>query len=154
MYTVLTLAQWLFGPPLPRTISSLSAAIRWLPLRALSVLFPSWPLAQVSVLRTLLHSPPAIFSALTMADDEMKTIRDLDVGLLKEHHDRLYYYYAQYDDWVGKERDAVLEALNDAESPVKIVHGHQDIPHAFCISESTTDNWPSRVYVESTLPFS
>lgn len=89
-----------------------------------------------------------------MADDEMKTIRDLDVGLLKEHHDRLYYYYAQYDDWVGKERDAVLEALNDAESPVKIVHGHQDIPHAFCISESTTDNWPSRVYVESALPFS
>ncbi|KAA1471578.1 hypothetical protein DENSPDRAFT_865247 [Dentipellis sp. KUC8613] len=126
--------SWIFRSPSPRVVSDASVLIRWLPLRGLSLLFPSWPYEQVSVLSSLLRSRHSIHACLTMADDEMRTIRQLDTELLKEHHERLWFYFAEDDDWVGKQRDAILECLRDAPSAVKVVHGHRDIPHAFCIN--------------------
>lgn len=68
----------------------------------------------------------------------MRTIRDLDVQLLCEHAGKLHIYFAEEDGWVGDERARISETLKDlygADGPVvKIVHGHRDIPHAFCIS--------------------
>ena len=103
-------------------------------------MFSDYPPAQLDVLRTLISSPSSVYTALTLAHDEMKTIRDLDVQLLHEHAEKLHMYFAEEDGWVGDERDNILEALkglHGSDGPVvKVVHGHRDIPHAFCISES------------------
>lgn len=70
-----------------------------------------------------------------MAGDEMRSVREPDIALLKEHHDRIYYYFAQHDGWVGDQREALLAALSGEDPFVRVVHGHRDIPHAFCISK-------------------
>ncbi|KAI0080372.1 hypothetical protein K474DRAFT_1590061 [Panus rudis PR-1116 ss-1] len=127
--------SWLFRPPLPRIVSHTSVLTRLLPLRLISYLFAEWPLAQVLVLRDLLHSPFSIYASLTMADDEMKTIREPDEDLLKHYSDRIHLYFAQKDDWVGDNEGELLRALEQHWENVKIIHGQADIPHAFCISK-------------------
>lgn len=69
-----------------------------------------------------------------MGHDEMSNVRDLDVALLDKHKDRIWFYYAEKDDWVGDQREAVLHAINADPGYVRVVRGHRDIPHAFCIS--------------------
>ncbi|KAI0045637.1 hypothetical protein FA95DRAFT_1560989 [Auriscalpium vulgare] len=126
--------SWLFRPPFPRVVAHLSMLIRILPLRVLWTLFSSWPLAQLEVLRSLLHSPSAIHACLTMAHDEMNTITDLDVVLLDRHIEHLWFYFAEEDDWVGDQREVILHALHGTPAAVRVVHGHRDIPHAFVIN--------------------
>jgi hypothetical protein len=74
-----------------------------------------------------------------MAHEEMLTIKDLDAALLDKYKEKVYVYLADKDDWVGlANKDAILRALSPVEAEhhgsVKIVHGREDIPHAFCIS--------------------
>ncbi|KZT75067.1 alpha/beta-hydrolase [Daedalea quercina L-15889] len=126
--------SWLFRSPFPRLISYMSVLTRLLPLAALGVLFPDWPLPQILVLRKLLHTPSAIYASLSLADQEMKTIRELDVALLQAHTHRLHMYFADQDMWVGEQKNVVLRAFDADPGTVKIVHGHPDIPHAFCIN--------------------
>ncbi|KAH9937244.1 uncharacterized protein B0H18DRAFT_969736 [Fomitopsis serialis] len=126
--------SWLFQAPLPRLISCVSILAWLLPLAALRLLFPEWPLPQILVLRKFLHSPSAIYASLSLADQEMKTIRDLDIALLQTYSHRLHMYFADEDDWVGEQKGPVLRAFNADPGSVKIVHGHPDIPHAFCIN--------------------
>lgn len=84
----------------------------------------------------MLRSPAAIYAALTMAHDEMVTIRDLNVDLLNEHKHRLWLYFAETDGWVGKSREEVTKACDFDPASIRVVHGEADIPHAFCISAS------------------
>ncbi|KAI0936744.1 hypothetical protein AcV5_004807 [Taiwanofungus camphoratus] len=135
--------SWVFRSPLPQIISWLSIFTRVLSLRMLSFLFSDWPLAQVMVLRSLLNSPSCVYACLSMAHDEMNTIRELDVMLVQEHRHRLHVYFAEKDDWVGEQREVMLQAFGTDLGAVKIIHGHRDIPHAFCISKLSCT--PSRI---------
>jgi len=134
--------------PVPRfAISCLGYLARFIPFAVLSRLFQDWPQPQVQVLRELISSPSAIDAALSMAYDEMRTIKDLDLALLQEFKDKLCFYYAEEDDWVGEEKARVLNALHPDEGAVTIVQDVHGIPHAFCISKSA----PFRgIYVRPT----
>ncbi|KAH9836976.1 uncharacterized protein C8Q71DRAFT_756340 [Rhodofomes roseus] len=126
--------SWLFRYPFPRLISSVSILTWMLPLAALRLLFPDWPLPQILVLRKFLNSPSAIYASLCLADQEMKTIRDLDAALLQTYAHRLHMYFADEDGWVGEQKGSVLRAFHADPGSVKVIHGHPDIPHAFCIN--------------------
>lgn len=119
-------------------MSYLSAATRLIPNQVLAYIYKDWPAAQRAVLRSLISSPRTVYAALTMAHEEMNTITNVDDGLLRKHYLKIHMYFAEDDHWVGKQRDAVLRVLREQEASVKVVHGDQDIPHAFCISKSLT----------------
>jgi hypothetical protein len=72
-----------------------------------------------------------------MAHDEMQRITELDVDLLRAHSEDTCYFFAQNDDWVGEQRSVVLAAFDGPPDAVRVVHGTNDIPHAFCISEDS-----------------
>ncbi|KZT30768.1 hypothetical protein NEOLEDRAFT_1083136 [Neolentinus lepideus HHB14362 ss-1] len=125
---------WLFKRPFPRLVSTASPLTRLLPLQVFSVILGDWPSTQLQVLLKLVHSPPCVFSALTMANDEMETIRELDIVLLDENRHRICIYFGDRDHWVGEQREAILRVFNPEPDSVRVVHGHSDIPHAFCIN--------------------
>ena len=104
-----------------------------LPLSVVSYLYHDWPTPQVHVLRSLLKCPSAVYAALSMADDEMKTIKKPDVDLLTTFGDRTHLYFAENDNWVGEQKELLLNMFDERH---RVVHGNSDIPHAFCISES------------------
>ena len=66
----------------------------------------------------------------------MKTITGLDEGLMIEHQHKLWIYFAEHDDWVGDNREEIINTFRPDHGAVRVVHGEGDIPHAFCISES------------------
>ncbi|KAG5353236.1 hypothetical protein C0989_009199 [Termitomyces sp. Mn162] len=101
-----------------------------LPLSVLALFFPSWSLSQVLVFQTFLHSPSSILAALRMADDEMHTIRGLDVPLLTAHRDRLWFYFAEHDDWVGEQLNHVLDSFEPELEKFRIVHGQEVVTTA------------------------
>ena len=74
-----------------------------------------------------------------MAHEEMTLIKDLDVELLQRNRHLLHLYLAEVDSWVGEHRTSILDAFQADEGNVKIIHGPEDIPHAFCISRSIFD---------------
>ncbi|KAJ7786128.1 hypothetical protein B0H16DRAFT_1355289 [Mycena metata] len=115
--------SWFFRSPLPRLISWLSYLTRPLPL---SLLFP-WPVLQITVLRSLLNDPATIFACLSMAHEEMVTIREVDLTLLEEHGHKIYLYFAAKDDWVST-YEAKITRLFDASRVERA-----DVPHAFCL---------------------
>lgn len=88
------------------------------------------------VLHSLLFAPSSIFATLSMGHDEMTNVRDLDIALLNKYKDRIWFYYAEHDNWVGEQREAILRSINADLGYVRVVHGQRDIPHAFCISEN------------------
>ncbi|KZV71194.1 hypothetical protein PENSPDRAFT_751907 [Peniophora sp. CONT] len=130
--------SWLFKSPFPSAVAHLSRLSFIIPQRVLGAMFSDYPPAQLDVLRSLISSPASVYTSLALAHDEMKTICDLDIQLLREHAEKLHLYFAEEDGWVGNERDKIIETLKDlhgSDGPaVKIVHGHRDIPHAFCIN--------------------
>ncbi|VDC05282.1 unnamed protein product [Peniophora sp. CBMAI 1063] len=130
--------SWLFNRPMPSAVAHLSRLSFLIPQRLLGGVFSDYPPAQLDVLRSLISSPGSVYTSLTLAHDEMKTIRDLDIQLLREHAEKLHLYFAEQDDWIGDERAKIIDALKDlhgSDGPVvKVVHGHEDIPHAFCIN--------------------
>ena len=123
-----------FRPPLPRTLAYLSLLVRHAPLFIHRLAQPSWPVSQLQVLRSFLHAPAAIYASLTMAHDELDTVRDLDTDFLREFAENLWFYYADEDDWVGDQRGVVLRALQGTAAESHVVHDHGGVPHAFCIS--------------------
>ena len=98
-------------------------------------MFAHWPHEQTLVLQSLTRSPSAVYSCLTMAHDEMKRITDLDIDVLRAHHHKVHLYFAEDDGWVGEQKKCILAAFEQEEGNVRVVHGHPDIPHAFCISK-------------------
>ncbi|TFK36880.1 hypothetical protein BDQ12DRAFT_713826 [Crucibulum laeve] len=123
-----------FSPAGRLLLSHASYLTRILPDSLLSYIFNDWPLPQVLVLKILLHSPRSINAALTMAGEEMETIRELDVVLLEEHRHKLFFYFAENDDWVGDQKDNLLRSFHPDTGALNIVHGEPDIPHSFCIN--------------------
>ena len=115
-------------------IAYLSLLLKFAPQWVLRLFVPSWPENQLRVLRRILQSPAAIYAALTMADDEMRTVLDLDVNFLREFSDKLWLYYAERDHWVGEQREVVLRVLRGTPAEVRVGYGHSDIPHDFSIS--------------------
>jgi len=69
-----------------------------------------------------------------MAHEEMNAIRDLEADVLNAYKNKLHFYFAEHDDWVGQEKDVILRCFHGDASSVKVIHGHHGIPHAFCIS--------------------
>jgi len=69
-----------------------------------------------------------------MGDEEMLRIRDLDVDLLHQHHQRLWFYFADQDDWVGGQKARILSSFKPDPGSMRITHGQPRIPHAFCIN--------------------
>ncbi|KAJ3822097.1 hypothetical protein F5880DRAFT_1660424 [Lentinula raphanica] len=127
---------WAFQPPLPHIISKMSFLLRPLYSSILPLLFNEWPRAQIDVLLALLHSPSCIKACLSMAHEEMNTICELDVNLIETHKHRIHMYFAETDDWVGKNKGVILRSFNPDPESVKVVHGEHGVPHAFCINHS------------------
>ncbi|KAJ3989567.1 hypothetical protein F5890DRAFT_1650567 [Lentinula detonsa] len=127
---------WAFRPPFPYIISKISVLFRPLYTNILSIMFPEWPRAQLDVLSALLRSPSCIKACLSMAHEEMNTIRELDVNLLETYRHRIHMYFAETDGWVGNNKDVILRSFNPDPGSVNIVHGDHGIPHAFCINHS------------------
>jgi Lipid-droplet associated hydrolase len=102
------------------------------------MLFPSWPEQQVLVLRAFIGSSTAVHSSLAMANEEMKSIKNLDIDVIEQYQDKLRVFHAERDDWVGEERERLLGLLD----PVRVAHPSRfiiaptGVPHVFCISES------------------
>jgi lipid droplet-associated hydrolase-like protein len=141
--------QLLFRPPWPRVLSYLALLIRHIiPLFILRLLQPSWPENQLQVLHNLLRAPAAIYAALTMANDEMQTVRELDADFLRDFAHGLWFYYAEEDGWVGEQHAAVLRALRGTPAESHVVFGRAGIPHAFCISASINFLSPHRCLVK------
>ncbi|KAF8270146.1 hypothetical protein EI94DRAFT_1681141 [Lactarius quietus] len=126
----------IFRPPWPRVIAYLSMLVQHTPLWLLRLVVHSWPESQLQVLRRFLQAPAAIYASFTMADDEMKTVRELDASYLGEFGAKSWFYYAERDDWVGGQREVVLRALSGTSAEAQVVHGRSDIPHGFCINHS------------------
>ncbi|KAJ7492794.1 hypothetical protein FB451DRAFT_1219594 [Mycena latifolia] len=122
--------KWLFRPPFPRIVSYISYLTRPLPL---SLFFPDWPFPQLAVLRSFLNSPATIFACMSMAHEEMLTVRELDTPLLEEHRHRIYLYFAKEDEWVSTHKATIVRSFLAVEA-TRVVEA--DVPHAFCIKHS------------------
>ena len=81
---------------------------------------------------------------MAMAHHEMQDIKELDIPLLTSNRNRLYFYFAERDDWVGGYRDDILKSF---EGCVRVVQDQQDIPHAFCISKYSEQSGLSKLQV-------
>lgn len=95
---------------------------------------PEWPINQLKVLLELIRSSDSVRATLRMGDEEMLEIRDLDVDLLQENRHRLWFYFADHDDWVGKQRHHILSNFKPDSGSLRITLGEPFMPHAFCIS--------------------
>jgi len=73
---------------------------------------------------------------LSMAHEEMVRIGDLDVPTLENNKQKLWMFLAEKDDWVGSNKEALIEAMAGELSSIRIVHGERGIPHAYCINHS------------------
>ncbi|KAH9059748.1 hypothetical protein EDB87DRAFT_1675003 [Lactarius vividus] len=123
-----------FRPPWPRALAYLSLLVQHTPQLVLRLVLHSWPEGQLHVLHRFLQAPAAIYSSLTMADDEVKTVLGPDVGFLRDFSDKVWLYYAERDDWVGGQREVILRSLRGTPAEVRAVHGRSHIPHGFCLS--------------------
>jgi pimeloyl-ACP methyl ester carboxylesterase len=139
----------LFRPPWPRVIAYLSLLVQNVPLCILGLVHPSWPKNHLQVLHNFLRAPAAIYAGFTMANDEMETVRELDVDFLQAFAENLWLYYAEEDHWVGEQREVVLRALRGTPAESRVVRGRNGIPHAFCISAQSS--FPTD-FVSDSLP--
>ncbi|KZT32959.1 hypothetical protein SISSUDRAFT_1011393 [Sistotremastrum suecicum HHB10207 ss-3] len=128
--------SWMFNRPIPSIVSSLGPMAQVLPFSVYAWLFPTWPHAQHLVLKSLATSRSASYAALYMAHEEMETVKTLDTDLLLKYKKRLWFFFAERDDWVGEERERIIRSLEHDQESIQVVHGTGDIPHAFCISHS------------------
>lgn len=129
-----------------------AAALGWIVRRILG--FPKQA-AEVTV--RFLKSRDGIWQAIHMGKDEMKVIGEetwkeelweiADEAVAEGCNvPKFYFYYGRGDDWVADEcRDEFIAKRNEhaeREGPkhkrgrTKIVVDEDDVPHAFCISES------------------
>ncbi|KXN85673.1 hypothetical protein AN958_10856 [Leucoagaricus sp. SymC.cos] len=125
----------LFKPVPRRIIARLSVVGRNLPICILHRLVGrEWPIFQLKVLRELIRSPESVRATLRMGDEEMLEIRELDVALLHENRQRLWFYFADRDGWVGKQKNLILNSFKPDAGSLRITYGDPSIPHAFCIN--------------------
>lgn len=103
-----------------------------------------------------------------MALDEIKMIKALDVDSLQKFADKLWFFFAQKDPWVGEHVKDIIRAFPDPDS-IRVVQAKQDMPHEFSISmypcvmlplsgtdegfQTTRTSSPSSVYSGQTQSF-
>jgi len=127
-------------PPFPRFISAISLVCWLIPTRLLACLFSSWPRQQITVLETLISSPTTIYACLTMADEEMLQVRELDIALIQQHRAKLWIYYAEKDNWIAEEQTKVEKAMEDQNllgTVDRITHCRHSVPHAFSLNHGS-----------------
>ncbi|KAI0312434.1 hypothetical protein OF83DRAFT_1067168, partial [Amylostereum chailletii] len=122
----------LFRRPVPRLLSLLAPLASRLPLARL---FPTWPAPQLAALRAFVRAPGSVYTCLTLADHMLRTVRALDVALLRSHAEKLRLFYAERDGWVGAGRAEVERALVGAGVEERVVGGRSDVGHAFCVDD-------------------
>lgn len=71
-----------------------------------------------------------------MANEEMETILDIDTDLFDSHKHKLWVFLAEKDDWVGENKNTILQTIGKELCSMQVVHGQYGIPHAFCIGTS------------------
>ncbi|QRV83319.1 alpha/beta hydrolase family protein [Ceratobasidium sp. AG-Ba] len=133
--------SWLFHRPIPTVVSSFTRLLSLPPLSLATHSLPylskfhEYPSSQLEVIKSLITSPHVVYSALTMAHDEMNTIGSLgsapstvQATCERERH-RTYACFAAKDEWVGDEIESVRKMLDEG----KVVVRDDDVPHAFCI---------------------
>ncbi|KAF8756204.1 Lipid-droplet associated hydrolase [Rhizoctonia solani] len=100
--------------------------------------FNEYPTDQLNVIKSLITSPHVVYSTLTMAHDEMRTIGSLGSAsstvqaTCERERSRIYACFAAKDEWVGDEVSSVRAILDEQRVLVR----DDDVPHAFCISHS------------------
>lgn len=125
-----------FSPLGRQVLSSLAGLAKYLPESLLAFFFSHWPKQQLGVLREFISSPQSVHASLSMAHEEMKTIQDLDQALIEQHSNKLFFFYAETDGWVGKEKANFLSRFDPNNQSTNVTHGPVDVPHAFCINHS------------------
>ncbi|KAG8904441.1 hypothetical protein FRB99_001776 [Tulasnella sp. 403] len=123
---------WLFWPISAVIAAFFAPFLGLLPLFVFKTIFPQWPISQLLVLKEMLLCSSAVTAALRLARDEMASVKTLDIALLQYNSSKLYSYYAKKDDWIGVEKDAVVNVLGRSE---RVHEDNTDTPHAFCITE-------------------
>jgi hypothetical protein len=103
-----------------------------------------------------LETPIVVSHVLRLARSEMESIKEPDLDWYARNgqagNGRVFSYWGADDGWVGKEGDAVKEALrgeqeekSDEEGVTRLIECKDNIPHAFCLGES------SSLYIKATL---
>lgn len=96
-------------------------------LYLLTKLFPHWPRHQLYVLRDFLSSPRAIYSALRMGRDELRTITSISTldTTLKLEAKKIWVYFGDNDRWVpensAKKVFQVLRESGGARTKAEVV---------------------------------
>jgi hypothetical protein len=126
---------WALREPIAWLAANGSYLLRPLPRFFVTSLHSHWPPEQIDVLFSFLRSPYAIRNTLKLAHEEMLLIKELDIAMLREHENKLHFYFGEKDNWVGDEKNLILSSLAEPAG-VKVVHGMSGIPHDFCISQS------------------
>ncbi|KAG8716513.1 hypothetical protein FRC08_009367 [Ceratobasidium sp. 394] len=136
--------SWLFYRPIPTLVSLFTRLLTVPPLSFVPHTLPylpnfrNFPPAQLAIIKSLITSPHVVYSALTMAHDEMNTIGSLGSApstvqaTCERERSKIYACFAAKDEWVGEEVESVRRMLDDHRV---IVRG-DDVPHAFCINHS------------------
>jgi hypothetical protein len=124
---------WALREPIAWLAANGSYLLRPLPRFFVTSLHSHWPPEQIDVLFSFLRSPYAIRNTLKLAHEEMLLIKELDIAMLREHENKLHFYFGEKDNWVGDEKNLILSSLAEPAG-VKVVHGMSGIPHDFCIS--------------------
>ncbi|CAE6494616.1 unnamed protein product [Rhizoctonia solani] len=136
--------SWLFRRPIPTIVSNLSRLLTFPPFSLVPYTLSYWskfgdyPPDQLSVIKSLVTSPHVVYSALTMAHDEMQTIGSLGSApstvqaTCERERSYIYACFAAKDEWVGDEVSSVKAMLDDH----RVIVRDDDVPHAFCIGHS------------------
>ncbi|KAH7334438.1 hypothetical protein B0J17DRAFT_673325 [Rhizoctonia solani] len=136
--------SWLFQRPIPTVISNLSRLLTFPPFSLVPYTLSYWskfgdyPPDQLSVIKSLVTSPHVVYSALTMAHDEMQTIGSLGSApstvqaTCERERSCIYACFAAKDEWVGDEVSSVKVMLDEH----RVIVRNDDVPHAFCIGHS------------------
>lgn len=135
--------QWLFRHPAPTILSRVSHLLTIPPFSLIPHTLPylskfgAYPSEQLAVIKSLVTSPHVVYSAMTMAHDEMNTIGSLGSvpstvqATCERERERIYACFAAEDGWVGDEVLRVRRMLEDSQVVVRT----DDVPHAFCIGK-------------------
>ncbi|CAE6447691.1 unnamed protein product [Rhizoctonia solani] len=138
--------SWLFHRPIPTIVSNLSRLLTFPPFSAIPYILPylskfsDYPPDQLGAIKALVTSPHVVYSALTMAHDEMQTIGSLGnapstvQATCERERSRIYACFAAKDEWVGDEVSGVMEMLDRH----RVIVRDDDVPHAFCIITFST----------------
>ena len=122
----------MFNPATIYLLPRLSFLLKFVPASVFQLVLSEWPKEQLRTIRDFLHSPSAISAVLIMAREEMEQVKTPDAQLLREQTDKIYAYYARHDDWVGEEKDLIIELLGDSS---RIYHDAGNTQHAFTASK-------------------